>query len=383
MPTSSQRRILISTRIMRGLSGKVILLNYNIKALVAAGWDVSVFAEKIDKAMIESMGAQPFSVWNKLFSKPRRLQRFLDKHERLARSGRYDLVVGHGETLFQDVLHIHNSRHLEYEHIYGKTLIPGAKVTADIQAQQVAEQRYRLLVANSHLMRDDLITRYNADPERITVVYPGYDPERFYPRRDNPASIALRDQLGVGDRVLVGLVTSGKLIQRGADLLIPAIAGLPDELRRRMLTVIVAKDNLEPYQRQVAEAGLGDSVRFLAPRQDVDALYNALDIYINPARIETFGMSLLEAMACGVPCITTRGKVGAGELFTGDMQAGLMARADADALSDTLQQLLQSAELRLSHAALCAEAARPHDWSSNTRQHLALYEKVVAEKQLR
>ncbi len=375
------RRLLISTRTMRGLSGKVILLQNNIPALVAAGWDVSLFAEKIDKAMVEALGATPLKVWGRGFNKTHKLRRFHRQHRKLIEKQHFDLVVSHGDTLDQDILHVHNCRHLEYEAIYGGTLRPGDKESADVQDKQLVERRFRLIVANSQLMRSDLITRYDIDPEHIEVVYPGYDTHRFFVNPDNPTSRALRESWQINDEIVVGLVTSGKLIQRGADILIPALAQLPPELRRRTRVIIVANDDFKPYLEQAREAGVGDRIQFLEPRKDVESFYNALDIYINPAKIETFGMSLLEAMACGAAAITTRGRVGAAETFTDEMQDCLIEAPSPDALAPVLQRLLESPALREQHAKRCAAAAYPHRWESNTARHLAIYDRVLADKQ--
>ncbi|MDX1496830.1 MAG: glycosyltransferase, partial [Salinisphaeraceae bacterium] len=226
----SQRSLLIPTRRFRGLSGKVILLKYNIPALVAAGWRVQVFAEKIDMAMTRALGAEPHKIGGIAFNKRHKVNRFMQHAERFARKHSAGLVVGHGDTLHQDVLHIHSCRHREYEESTGRSLQPGEKATADFQARQLNEGRQQCVVANSRLMRDDLCDRFNLDSQRFEVVYPGHDPQRFYPR-DPATRQSLRAELGIGDGLLIGLITSGKLHVRGADLFIDAIAQLPEPLR--------------------------------------------------------------------------------------------------------------------------------------------------------
>ncbi len=383
MAKSRKPRILLSTRIMRGLSGKVTLLKHNVEALSAAGWEVSFFAEKIDKALMSNIGADPITLWNKPFPKSYRLKRFMNKHERLARSGQYDIVAGHGETLVQDVLHVHNCRHLENEVLIGKPLLPGMKDTADLQTRQIREKCYTRLVANSQLMRNEFVSRFGADPGNIDVVYPGYDPARFRVNPANEQSRLLKESLGAENDVLLGLITSGKLKLRGADLLIPAIAQLPDSLRKRLRVIVVAKDDAEPFRQQAENMGLADRVHFLPPRPDVEVFYNALDIFVNPARFETFGMALLEAMACGVACITAQKNVGAAELFKGDLHAGLLTDTSPEAFAETIKPFIETESARKNHAALCLQAASPLDWDCNTRRHLEIYEHIFQEKQLK
>lgn len=381
MAQTPDRRLLIASRTMRGLSGKVILLQNNIPALIKAGWAVSLFGEKVDMEMVKSLGATPIKVWGRGINKTHKLRRFHKQHARLLQKQNFDLVVSHGDTLEQDILHVHNSRHMEYEAIYGGKLQPGQKESADLQDRQLNEQRFRLIVANSQLMRGDLINRYGIDPGKIEVVYPGYDPERFFVRNSDAASQALREEWQIkNDEIVVGLVTSGKLIQRGADILIPALAQIPEALRNRARIIIVANDDFKPFMQQAREAGVAGRIQFLEPRKDVESFYNALDIYINPAKIETFGMSLLEAMACGAAAITTKGRVGAAETFTDAMQDWLISAPTPEALAPTLAALLESQEVRQQHAQHCAEAAYPHRWETNIARHLEIYDRVLAEK---
>ncbi|MGB1581322.1 MAG: glycosyltransferase family 4 protein [Nevskiales bacterium] len=376
--TTDQRSLLIPTRHFRGLSGKVILLKYNIPALVAAGWRVQVFAEKIDAAMTRELGAEPHKIWGRGFNKRHKVNRFMRHAERFAIKQNAGLVVGHGDTLHQDVLHIHSCRHREHEESTGRSLQPGEKATADFQARQLLEGRQACVVANSRLMRDDLCARFQLDADSFKVVYPGHDPARFFVR-DSETRQALRAELGVGEGVLIGLITSGKLRLRGADLLIEAVAQLPEALRSNVQLLIVGSGDVTSFEAQARAAGLADRVHFREPVQQVEALYAALDIYVNPARFETFSMSVLEAMACGIPSITTR-QVGISELYTDAMQAGLMPAARSEALAQSLHKFLSDPTALAQHAQTCRELAAPLTWDSNIQAHQAIYDAVYSER---
>ena len=69
---------------------------------------------------------------------------------------------------------------------------------------------------------------------------------------------------------------------------------------------MVGRDNPAPFQEAIRAHGLTDRVRFLPPRPDVEFYYAAADAYASPTLEDSFGLPPAEAMACGLPVITSR-----------------------------------------------------------------------------
>ena len=153
------------------------------------------------------------------------------------------------------------------------------------------------------------------------MIHPGFSQSRFRPQ-DWPLGAPLRRELGMAEgEILLGLVTSGDFVKRGVALFLKAVGGLREELRSKLHVLIVGREkDLEPYRRLAGEAGLGERARFLAPRPEVERIYHALDLMVHPALFEEFGQSVQEAMACGVPVVTSA-RVGAAELLAPDCEA--------------------------------------------------------------
>ncbi len=373
------RRLLIATRQLAGLSGKVLLIQRNLPALVAAGWDVHVLAEKCDRAALATLGVQVHKAARGWWPRARRLQRFSERATRLARDIHADLVVGHGDTRGQDVLHVHLCPHRQHLAITGQELRRGESPDADLLEDMLRAREFRRVVANSGLMRDELAQCYAVPAEAISVVYPGYDPARFQPGRASAAA-ALRAQLGVGESgLLVGLITSGDFRTRATDQFLQAMAQLPSALRDRLSLLIVGKDRIAPYEKLGAELGLARQMHFLAPREEVEQFYQALDLYVHPAHFESFGMSVLEALACEVPVLATRA-TGVTELFPPVLDEWRLNSAARDEIAGKTRRLLESAELRRSCAAQARAAIQHLSWEHNAQQHLALYEQALAAK---
>ena len=141
---------------------------------------------------------------------------------------------------------------------------------------------------------------------------------------------------------------AGRLVpEKGIDLLLRAVAGLPDHAR---LVVIGSGPERDPLKRLAAELGLGPRVEFRdpAPSTQMPQVYAGLDAFVLPSRTqsnwkEQFGRVLIEAMACGVPVVGST----CGEIPNVIGDAGLVfAENDAGALRAQLACLIDSADLR-------------------------------------
>lgn len=152
---------------------------------------------------------------------------------------------------------------------------------------------------------------YHTPDSRFHLIPPFLSQQRFGVPAD--ASIdkrrALRLEMranfgfNVEDQILL-LVGSG-FKTKGADRAVHALHALPDALRRQVKLLIIGQDSAQHLHKQIAALGLGAQVKVLGGRDDIPQLMQASDVLIHPARRELAGHVLLEAMACGLPVITT------------------------------------------------------------------------------
>lgn len=191
------------------------------------------------------------------------------------------------------------------------------------------------------------------------VIMHGVDTAVFHPADDRAA---LRLSLGLDpDAVLVGCFGRVRA-QKGVDLLVEAgLALLPDRPRAQIIfTGRITPDNrafTDDLLARIAAAGLSDRIRFLGelPWEQLVRHYQALDLFAAPARWEGFGLTPLEAMACGVPAIGAR--VGAYEALIRDGETGsLVETGDAASLTAALARWLDDDPGR----AAAGRAARTH-----------------------
>ena len=366
-------KIAIGVRRLAGISGGTGLVLEQVRQLAATGHACGVYSESLDADAVRQAGGSPLRLTRipgpELFS--RRI--FSARVARRARRGKYDLLIGHGDLLEQDVLFIHNLVEREQEILGALGSVRPAPVVR-LHQEMFRRRAFRLLIANSELARKDLLDRYGLDPAQVRVAYPGFDPARFSLGMREQQRVAARREMSMDGAFVIGFITSGNFPLRGADILRDSLLQLPDGLRRKIRVLAVgASHNLRSLRGQFDAAGLAESLLLQPRRADVERYYYAADMLFHPARLETFGLVVLEAAACGTPVLTSRA-VGASELFR---DAGFVCEApDASLFAPLLANLIESREpletLRVAQSALAQE----YTWARCHRRWLGLLDEA-------
>jgi len=218
----------------------------------------------------------------------------------------------------------------------------------DYRANRAALAHASVIVANSREMSRDFLQRLGPSMERIRLLYNGIDAQRFTPEVPS----ALRAEIGADpDEVLIG-ISSRLAPDKGQDTFLRAAAGVAAQEPRTRFVVIgddsIFSDNVGyvPMLRELAaRPGLAGRVTFLGFRGDMPAVYNGLDILVNAALREAFGLVVVEGMACGKVVVGTRAG-GIPEILTDGHNGFLFPVNDDEALSRVLLRLVRDPELR-------------------------------------
>ncbi len=199
------------------------------------------------------------------------------------------------------------------------------------------------IIADSEVTQRDLIERCQARADKVTVVYPGYDPH-FAPVRDAARLAAVQKRYGIpGAYILyVGTLQPRKNLGR----LLDAYATLISQGRDVHLVIAGKKGWLhEPLFAQVRQLGLEGWVHFTGyvPQEDLPALISAARVFVLPSLYEGFGFPVLEAMACGTPVVCSN--VSSLPEVAGDA-AILVSPHDTAQLVQAVSRVLDDNELR-------------------------------------
>lgn len=369
-------RIALVSRWAGGVTGTTTTLLEHARRLGARGWEVHVYAEKADAGRFAAVGAQTHVMGRFRLAGPLKRRVFSWRVGRELAAERYDVVFGHGDGLAQDILSLHNCVHAAHEAVHGRPpgLLAGA---ARLHAKQLRERRFKRMIANSALTKDEVTRRWGVPPELVTVIHPGHDPERFRPSDRERLRGPMRERAGAApDDLLIGLITSGDFAKRNVAGFLEALRGLPSALKARTRVLVVGQESrVGPYKRRAADAGFADRAVFLPPEREVQGFYHALDLYVHPALYEEFGQSVQEAMACGVPVLTSR-RVGASELFGPEAAAEVLPTPETGALRLALAALLEDPARRVRLAEAGRKAAAPNTWDANFEKTYAVIESV-------
>jgi D-inositol-3-phosphate glycosyltransferase len=240
-----------------------------------------------------------------------------------------------------------------------------------------------LILAPTPAEAAQLTDLYGARPDRIRVVPPGVDLERFRPR---PAEEAKRE-LGLTGAPVVLFV--GRLQRlKGPDVAIrafgEAVRTRPDLLAEAVLVLVGGPSGPDPgtqverLRRLARRAGIADRVRFLppVPHDDLGSLYAAADVVLMPSRSESFGLVALEAQASGVPVIASA--VGGLRYVVADGESGyLVPPGDHRALADRLLRVLGHPGLRDRLSAGAVRHASGFSWERTADLVQAVYGELV------
>jgi glycosyltransferase involved in cell wall biosynthesis len=194
------------------------------------------------------------------------------------------------------------------------------------------------IVANSELVKSALVADFALPAARIVVHRPGYQSERFRAERRTALRARSRRALGLdAETHLVGFVTSGDFHKRGLDLFLAAaerIAHARPDIR--FLVVGARQLPSEAAQHPLVASG---RLLYRAKNHHPERWMAALDLFLYTARYEEFGMVLLEALALGVPPVTSR-RVGAAECLPPVYDRYVAVEPDADWFAETTLGLL-------------------------------------------
>jgi glycosyltransferase involved in cell wall biosynthesis len=219
-----------------------------------------------------------------------------------------------------------------------------------------------------------LADRFGLDPRRIAVQYPGFAAARFNVRRAAELRERARAALGVDASVpLIGLVTSGDFEKRGLDLFLETAASIARSAPAARYLVVGSKRL--PDAARAHPLVVAGRVSYRPKNADPELWLAALDLLVYPARFEEFGMIVIEALASGVPVLTSR-RVGASECLPRAYMPWLLDAPEPGRFAELALQLLGDPRARAELAAIGAAAVAAFDERAYARATIELLKPV-------
>ncbi|HKY32200.1 MAG TPA: glycosyltransferase family 4 protein [Candidatus Polarisedimenticolia bacterium] len=200
---------------------------------------------------------------------------------------------------------------------------------------------------------------------QVRVIHHGVDTGEFRPcagPEDLSGRERLRRQLGVLPEEVVALF-AGAYDRKGLHAAIGAVGGLAPAARRRVRLVALGQGHRGRFLEEARRAGCEDRILLLPPAAGLAPYFRAADLLLFPTLYEPFGMVIIEALACGLPCVVSR-QAGAAELIAHGGEGILLDDpSDREEIAAGLQSLVldDTARFRMGEAARRAVGDRTWD----------------------
>jgi len=194
--------------------------------------------------------------------------------------------------------------------------------------------RLKAVICNSKMVRDEILNHFGIAREKLHVIYSGVDTRVFHPDLKRHRA-AIRAQYAVPEDATLFLFVGSGFARKGVATLLEAMARLSADT---YLLVVGHDKSLEKYRVRAQRLGLGRRARFADRQTDVKPFYGAADGLVLPTLYDPFPNVALEAMASGVPVITSS-KCGAAELIRDGENGYVCDALDSSALVERMRQL--------------------------------------------
>ena len=283
--------------------------------MAGEGYEVHVYAEQWD---VEDSRIYFHPVRTIPFPKSLRLLSFAIRATKEIENGNYDITFGVGNTLKADILQPHGGVHWAwfwrslraYENpilwmikFLGRIFSPKQWVSGWVEDAPYRAKRLRAIIAISDMVKQDMMHWYQIPEERITVVYNGVDIEHFHPRNRQYRE-EIRRRHGIGEELVI-LFVSNNFRMKGLGFLIRALAEVKKEDHPSLRLLVLGRDRKEPYLRLAKKIGISEEVVFAGSTDEPEKYYGAADLLVHPTFYDACSLTVLEALASGLPVITT------------------------------------------------------------------------------
>ena len=303
-----------------------------------------------------------------------------------------DVSMGFDKTWGQDILypqgglHTASRAHNLLKHPPGiaraaarvvRAVDPASYSFAKLERRQYLSVHPPVILAISEMVRGHFREYLGIPESDVRVLHAAIDPGRFA-ADDRPVRREReRGVWGAAPDEAVGLFVGMNYRLKGLGPLLRALAHIPSD--RKVRLAVIGGQRFDRYEALARRLGVADRVQFLGFRSDPRDAYFAADFLVHPTFYDPCSLVVLEALACGLPVITTQYN-GARELFT-EPDEGLVVRDPHDAAA-LAKAITDVADPRTLPARKVAAAAAGRRWTfeDHYRRLLAVFEEVVARK---
>ena len=245
-----------------------------------------------------------------------------------------------------------------------------------LERKQYLSKHRPVIVVNSRMVQGHFETYYGVPADRTRIVPNAIDPNRFHADDRLKQRHAEREAWGIPPDCPVGLFVGMNYRLKGLAPLLKSLVHIPKQTPFTL--AVVGHRNFAEYARLAQTLGVSDRVNFLGFRAEPKDAYFASDFLVHPTFYDPCSLVVLEALACGLPVVTTRFN-GAAELM--DPAAGTVVQDPLNAveLGQAVTRMCD-AGFRSTAAKAARESAKRWTFEDHYRKLLAVFAEVCEQK---
>ncbi len=295
----------------------------------------------------------------------------------------FDIIQSHEKTWKQDVYRVGDGCHREWLE-KRKQFLPNLKgfflsfnpfhqLILKLEKNLFKSGRCRKFIAISQMVKNDILKHYHCPEENISVVYNGVDLTRFHPENKNRHRQNIRKELGIPESSVLILFVGSGFERKGLKSLLQATQYFRSGDWR---LVIMGKGKWNKYL-PFAPENLRSQIVYKEPVPEIEKYYSAADVFALPSIYEPFGNANLEALASGLPVITTR-HCGVADIIQHKLNGLIVENPEsAEEIADNIN-ILFDPTLRHSISQNGRVLAEQFSVEKNTREMLKVYQEIIA-----
>lgn len=300
----------------------------------------------------------------------------------LLRNRNFDLVQSHERIVGCDIYRAGDGVHREWlkqrcraTGVLGKLCIwlnPYHHYVKFTERRLFRSPRLRAVICNSCLVKKEVQHYFSVPEHKLHVIYNGVDIQAFSPELKRHRDSTRKQYSIPGEATLFLFVGSG-FERKGMHQVLEAMAQLPPDA----CLIVVGRDKrIRKFLRQIKMLRIEDRVRFVGVQSDVKPFYGAADALVLPTLYDPFPNVILEAMAAGLPAITSQ-QCGAAELIEHGRNGYVCDALDTPALAESMRTLMD-AGIREPMGAAARSTVLPLAQEAMAGQLVQLYQELLA-----
>ena len=297
----------------------------------------------------------------------------------------FDIIQSHEKTWKQNVYRVGDGCHKEWLD-QRKRFLPALKrfslsynpfhrLILKLEKNIFESGQCKKFIAISQMVKNDILKHYHCPQENISVVYNGVDLTRFHPENKNLYRENIRKELEIPiNSVLILFVGSG-FERKGLKAILQATQYFKS---KDWKLVIMGKGKWKKYIHFVPE-NLRSQIIYKEPVPDIEKYYAAADIFALPSIYEPFGNANLEALASGLPVITTR-HCGAADIIQHRLNGLIVETPESsEEVAENINHLFDPT-VRQSMGQNGRALAEHFSVGKNTHEMVKVYEEIIASQ---